>query len=321
MRSNGQTCWTWMWSFVEAMPKGLAMLLAAATLVGFVVPPTADPKRPALHRRVPHPDVQRGATFFWTGDFGNVDNPLLDALDDLVGSSIDYDYVDSPTQTWENLGPAYAYSGADLAAHPSNPQLLPKPPYENFLQMGQLAVVIGDLRGTAASPQTGLVCLGAALNDGDLPGDCPPGTPQNLGSVEIFDLTIPGAPPFSLLPPVPCSSGGMDFGYGLAIADVDGDGIKDLVVGAPTAPTANGQLGWVLRLLRTVRVLPAGAGVVGPLPGMDGLPVARGPGRLGAVRVVGVGRGPGRGPHGGDHRRGAVQGASHGPRQGLHLRG
>jgi hypothetical protein len=80
-----------------------------------------------------------------------------------------------------------------------------------------LDVAIGDLRGTGAAPQANLVCFGATLNAGDVPG-CPPASPRLLGSVEIYDLTqtLVGQP-LSLQPPLDggqCHTQQMGFGMG-----------------------------------------------------------------------------------------------------------
>lgn len=189
--------------------------------------------------------LQAGATFGWTGKFGNIDNPVANSLDDLVLSSLRLDFTDPATsEFFEDLGAGFAYRNTFLDPFDDVNPLLPEKPYNSDMLMGKLDVVIGDLRGTTASPLPALVCFGAAQNDGDYP-TCSPGLPRNLGSVELFDLSVSPAARLSLLPPPdlpPCGSQASLFGNGLAIGDVDGDGFADLVVGAPGSNSSLGRV-------------------------------------------------------------------------------
>jgi hypothetical protein len=205
-----------------------------------------QPVAPAMHRRIPHPDPQSQATFGYTGAFGDIDDPLFGSGQDLVLTSIQYS-ITFQAQFIERLGAGFAFAGVDLDVQTSLNPLLPAQPYQPQTQLGQLDVAIGDLRGTGAAPQANLVCFGATLNAGDVPG-CPPASPRLLGSVEIYDLTqtLVGQP-LSLQPPLDggqCHTQQMGFGMGLAIGHVDNPvgGSQDLVVGAPTADAFLGRV-------------------------------------------------------------------------------
>src|SRR6185436_10206204 len=120
---------------------------------------------------------------------------------------------------------------------------------------GAVFVFKGAATGLPAAPtwtilgETDTAQLGAVLAAGDLDGDgkddlavAAPGadiTGQDSGAVLLYRFTADG--PKRMRDPLSGLTRGANFGAAIAIADVDGDGDKDLVVGGPgsdLAPTA-----------------------------------------------------------------------------------
>jgi hypothetical protein len=121
---------------------------AFALAAGFVVSEVdaQQARHPAMHRRIPHPEAQAGATFGWTGAFGNVEDPLLNTVDDLVLSSLKYNLDLGGGSVVRDLGAAFTYRDESLDPHPFNAQVLPQEPWKAFYGMGQRDVAIADLR-------------------------------------------------------------------------------------------------------------------------------------------------------------------------------
>src|SRR5262249_4100722 len=71
---------------------------------------------------------------------------------------------------------------------------------------------------------------------------------NGIGAVDVYDMTspTPAVPVLELVPPVDpdtCPNQGTPagrFGHSIAIADVDGDGTNDLIVGASSTSEDNG---------------------------------------------------------------------------------
>jgi hypothetical protein len=178
-----------------------------------------------------------GAWFGYSMDMGKV-GPIGDVNDDLVSCAIRESY-----SGLTYVGAAYVYVDDQLLPDASFPRLVPSTPLNNFMGFGAIDVVIGNVRGPTFN---NLVMVPASARDGIAACVAPDVTVQvpQQGSVEIYDLQVSGVPT-SLRPPCYGSAGNSDvvlFGRSVAVGDVTGDAIGDLVVGAPTSAQGAGRL-------------------------------------------------------------------------------
>lgn len=189
-------------------------------------------------------DAQRRAHFGWTGEKGRLGDQF-DSHDDVVVCAIDADDP-SGSPTGADVGVGYVFENANLEPplSPDQRRLLPKNPQDGQ-QLGRLSVAIGNTRGAGAPPliflsgfaTTASYCEGTEAVAG-------------AGSVEIFDHQNPqpgGHAVLSLVAPLHWTQPDppwlvcdervpfevRSFGQGLVVTDVTGDGIDDLLVGAP----------------------------------------------------------------------------------------
>ncbi|MBI3819629.1 MAG: FG-GAP repeat protein [Planctomycetes bacterium] len=213
-------------------------------------PPT--PTSPALDRTLAAAtgagDVsQNGAMFGYTMSAGKLGG-ATDVEDDLAVAAISYDDINfNPTAF--DAGAGFVFSDQNLTA-PSNilfgTTISSGAADHAGEHMGELGNVIGDVRGTSASPQPNLLFLGAYLRDDTYP-NCSAQV-NDQGAVAVFDLTssTPNIPKILIPPKDPGETCyphlAKALGHGLSVADVDGDGISDLIVGAHSSDGGKGRV-------------------------------------------------------------------------------
>ncbi|MBL8693606.1 MAG: FG-GAP repeat protein [Planctomycetes bacterium] len=189
-----------------------------------------------------------GATLGYTVSKGKLGlNPITDVEEDVVLAAIGYT-VTPPTGSAQTLGAGHVFQDQPLSE--LSAALLPPAPYQNEHGLGTLGDAVGNCVGTGAR---NMVFLGEYGRDGVFSG-CTPATVAAMGAVQVFDVNhpvSPGSPIATIAPPndpgncAPCASSSNcvgRFGHGLAIGDVDGDGINDLAVGAQEAEFGAGRV-------------------------------------------------------------------------------
>lgn len=135
----------------------------------------------------------------------------------------------------------------DSGLSPSLSQALLPTPQQASASLGQLGNAIGDVRGTAQAPQTNLIFLGAPFLDTDYQASCSANA-VDLGAVAIFDPnSATPTLPTMLIPPKDFAAQcyprwTANFGHSIAVADVDGDNTKDLIVGAQGSDSGEGRV-------------------------------------------------------------------------------
>lgn len=182
-----------------------------------------------------------GANFGYTMAVGKLGS-LIDATDDVAVTAIH-----ESSGAIANVGKSYFYDGNALAHHSvfDHPPATP----EKDLEFGFLSTVIGDVRGTVSAPATNLVFVSAAKRDSADPACSRP----DVGAVDVFDPTIGTGSDLVLSiepPPDPGETSVCaptyrvgDFGFSIALGDIDGDTYQDVIVGAPSSQdTVNGVL-------------------------------------------------------------------------------
>ncbi len=219
----------------------LALLLGVAALVLVLAPRSSTqaptPKTPVKDRTINAGSlhVQAGANFgrsFGTGPFGIVG----DAVDDVVICAT-AEQVPTPAvpSGVRNVGAAYPFQDVGLDPLLLADQILPPSgQIEEDLGFGVLDVEIGNVRG----PNSNNLVFVAAAHAGIALGT------DGIGAVDVYDMTgalSPFGDPtqvvLELVPPLDpdtCPGQGTPaarFGHSFAIADVDGDGTNDLIVG------------------------------------------------------------------------------------------
>lgn len=187
-------------------------------------------------------NVQEEAWFGYTMASGKLQG-ATDLHDDVVICAPQED-----NGTGDNVGAAYVFLDEHLTPPTNRPKrLLPTNPNNGSL-LGILAIKIGNPRGLNSSlqPYSNLILIGCSGHDAKYPGypDVTGG-----GSVEMYDwfaatsatdnskqksLFAPLNPPGTTLYDGRPQEVHL-FGHGLDIGDVTGDGVDDLVVGAPGA--------------------------------------------------------------------------------------
>ncbi len=239
---------------IEGGGVALAVLIGVFCVRGEGGAQAPQPRSPVVDKTIvasttQGSEVQQGAKFGWTMSAGKL-GLLFDNEDDLAVAAITHDLTAAPAP---DIGAGFVYVNSalqpSLAASllPSNSQVPP----QAGAHLGQLGNAIGDVRGSATSPQSKLLFLGAFLLDTAYPA-CNANA-ADLGAVAIFDLNS-GTPttPVMLIPPKDgpgkCyPEATKSFGHSIAIADLDGDGTNDLIVGAhgsdpvPEVPSGKGR--------------------------------------------------------------------------------
>ncbi len=218
------------------------MLTIAAIVTGGKAAHTQAASFPVLPRKVA-PDrtlnagefVSQGALFgrgLAMGKFGF----LADLEDDAI--------LCAPKEMVNGVsavGAGYPYHDSFLELL-ANARLLPTDPtpanpYEAGLSLGTLDAAIGNVLGAGHANLVFLANAHAEI----------PGGSENAGAVEIYDMNgTPSIPILQIRPPqdpgsTTATPAGL-FGHSFAIADVDGDTIDDLIVGAAftTEPSGTG---------------------------------------------------------------------------------
>ncbi len=212
----------------------------AALIVSAGIAHGQSPRSPVLHRTLTATVPQRQATFGYTLVMGKIGG-LLDPRDDVIACAIN---EDRPLLTPGGVdrGVAYPFIDESLAPHPIHPDLEPSV-QQTLLQLGRLRPALGDVRGG----QRNLLFLGTWQRS-DVFASCEPPVAVNaMGAVEIYDVPSAGtALVHTLLPPPDAGDcapiGVQHFGLSIAIANVDADAYRDLIVGAPGSDDAVGRV-------------------------------------------------------------------------------
>lgn len=182
------------------------------------------PLIPAFNRRIPHLDPttqapQAGAKFGFSMVMGKVGNPATDTLDDLVVAALG---VDSPVLN--GVGAVYPFLGPFLLNNTiPDTQQFPIPDQAQ-LGMGERYPAMGRV-DTAVAENLVFMCS---------PRQAGLGGGANEGAVQVFRALDPIPAHYATLRPLGTSiqTDGALFGNAIAIGDVNGDGVDDLVVGA-----------------------------------------------------------------------------------------
>lgn len=222
------------------LKRGLSALVMLVLFRGDQVAAQA-PRTPQLDKTLNAVVPQRGANFGYTMVMGKVGG-ANDLRDDVVACAINEDYPTLGAANGIDIGVSSPFVDELLSLHASYQTLLPSVQQSN-LQLGRLRPAIGDVRGG----QPNRVFLGAWQREQRYFSCDPPVSIPGLGSVEIYDLqSTSSALIKTLLPPAdpgtcaPLMVRG--FGIAMVIADVDGDGYKDLCVGALNSDTGIGRV-------------------------------------------------------------------------------
>lgn len=233
--------------FVTAVRPGLALILLLGFRPSSVTGTAQGPapfRTPILDKTLSAATtqgsaIQSGAVFGWTMSAGKL-GFLADVEDDLAVAAIQHDLPGA-----SDMGAAFTYVDAGLS--PSVAQALLPTPQQASAHLGQLGNAIGDVRGAITTPQTNLLFLGVPFLDTDFQASCNANA-ENLGAVAIFDLNSASPiTPTMLLPPKDNSSQcyprlTASFGHSIAIGDIDGDGTRDLIVGAQGSDGGEGRV-------------------------------------------------------------------------------
>lgn len=235
--------WRWV---IRVLP--LALMLAPQ--VGAQAP---LPRAPVKDRTINAGDafLEEGAEFgrwFGTGPLGGP----LDTVDDVVicatAEPLQIDPEDPEVLAF-GVSAAYAFENALLAPVPLAQSMPPAPaPTMTGIGLGILDVEIGNVREAGFA---NLSFIAAAHVGESLSGV------NGIGAVDVYDTTGAMSPDndpkkavLDLVPPLdPSVPGGCPgdvtpaarFGHSIAIADVDGDGRNDLIVGASSTSEDNGS--------------------------------------------------------------------------------
>jgi hypothetical protein len=192
-------------------------------------PVIPTPVIPSFHRRIPHltqstGTPQQDARFGYSMLMGNVDNPGIDALDDLVVAA-------NGTHTSTNMlvGAVYPYRGPTLdITGVTNPEQFPVPEQDG-LMMGVRHPAIGRVDTSLSIPEK-LVFMCSQEQNGLGPQS------NSEGAVQIFRALSPAGWLFTLRPQaepgLPYPIDVKQFGEAIAVGDINCDDKDDLVVGA-----------------------------------------------------------------------------------------
>ena len=187
-------------------------------------------------------EVEAEAKFGFSMAMGKLG--VADPRDDVVVAAINND-----EGTFIDVGAAYTFLDTNLQPAGAYSRLVPDD-LRDDIQMGRLRIAIGDVRGGGLP---NLAFLGGPARDRRFVACNPPVHVTDLGGVDVFDFTHPtDAHAALIIPPgdpvappgvVSCYPQSTTyFGHSLAIGDVDGDGIDDLVVGAHRSDNVNGRV-------------------------------------------------------------------------------
>lgn len=171
--------------------------------------------------------------------------------DDVAMSAIHESNYEPGTGTLANAGHVYVYKGGSTLLQ-STPAMLTPGVNQTDAQFGYRGVVIGTMK---PADDYNLLWVASYYRDYVYTG----GSVSRVGAVDAFKLygadcstysqyntsifKQAGSPMGLIPPPKPGSlrpSSNQSFGHSMAIADVDGNGKNDLIVGAPVADSGEG---------------------------------------------------------------------------------